>query len=359
MKIAIISTILRPTLPAGLGGMATFNYNLSSGLVQAGEDITLFATSDSQTKAKLCPITERPILADDESAPSLAQKNLENAALVKIMRYIKNQDFDLIHHSHNNFIAVYLSIIFGLKSVLTFHVAKDIDFIDNLKYSLGEKFSEIKCIAISKAQEKLFQDIDFYGQVYNGTDLSQFEFNDSPQDYLCWMGRIAQYKGTKEAVEVATKTNKKLKVAGPVNNQDYWGEVKSGFNEKIEYLGIVDANKRKILLKNAKALLFPIDWEEPFGLIMIEAMACGTPVIAFRRGAVSEIVKNGVTGFVCQPKNMRSMIEAVGRIYQMKGKDYRTMRQACKEHVEKNFSMQQMVKNYRKIYQKILQEGGS
>ncbi len=352
MKIALMASILHPTDPAGIGGMATFNANLALGL-SGKVDFNLFASADSKKVKNLIAIVNQSILSKNRARLTKEEKILENQSYVKALENIKKEGYDIVHHNHNNAQAVISSVEMGLRTILTVHVNRDITFIDDIKKALKKDIQKIVFISISYAHRKVHPDIKFFDNVYNGTDLRLFDFNLSPKENIVWMGRVAQYKGVIEAVEASHLVNKTIKLAGPINNVEYFEEVKKNLNVGDAYLGILGSKERNIFLGEAKLLIFPLQWDEPFGLVMIEAMACGTPVVAFDRGAVREIIKEGETGLVVRPSNITAMAKAVKKIYNMEENNYQKMRQRCRKHVENNFSVEIMASNYIEVYKKI------
>jgi glycosyltransferase involved in cell wall biosynthesis len=172
------------------------------------------------------------------------------------------------------------------------------------------------------------------------------------------MNRISKEKGVEFAIKIAQKTKVSLDIYGPGEKNYLKKAVSPYLNQKISYHGMVKKHSSKWykVYSEAKVLLLPIQWEEPFGLVMIEAMACGTPVIAFGRGSVPEIIKDGKTGFICKPNDLNSIVRAVKKIYQMPEAEYKKMRNNCHEHVKKNFTTEKMVDNYEKIYYRILKQ---
>lgn len=203
-------------------------------------------------------------------------------------------------------------------------------------------------ISISDNQRRDGPDIDFCQTIYNGINTDEYEFSEEHEDYLLFAGRIVPEKGVKEAIEIAQATNHRLLIIGPVydDQQEYFNQyVKPHLDDKILYLGFMEREQVAKYYQKAKALLLPIQWEEPFGLVMTEAMASGTPVIALNRGSVSEVVVDGKTGFVCH--HLQDMIEAVGKIDQIKRSD-------CRRHVEDNFGVDKMVDAYEAVFKAII-----
>ena len=202
-------------------------------------------------------------------------------------------------------------------------------------------------ISISDAQRKPAPNLNYAATVYNGVNLDAFPFSESHDDYLLFIGRLQPEKGLAEAVQVARMTGEKLLIIGPPVTGEYWDKKISPYlGDKIQYLGFVPREELFKYYGQAKATLVPIQWEEPFGLILTESMACGTPVIAFERGSVSEIVVDGKTGFIIKDNNLEAMADAVKKISEINRAD-------CRKHVEQNFSIQRMVDRYEEIFLKI------
>ncbi len=203
-------------------------------------------------------------------------------------------------------------------------------------------------ISISDAQRQPAPDLNYAATIYNGIDLVAFPFSGDRGDYLLFLGRLQPEKGVAEAVQVARTTNEKLLIIGPPVTGEYWDkQIAPYLNDKIQYLGFVPRSEIFKYYQGAKAILVPIQWEEPFGLVMTEAMACGTPVIAFDRGSVSEVVVEGQTGFIIKDNNLEAMAGAVKKIDEINRAD-------CRRHVEENFSLQQMIDRYEEVFLKIV-----
>jgi len=203
-------------------------------------------------------------------------------------------------------------------------------------------------VSISKNQRRDAPDLPYLATIYNGTDVNLFTYSKTHEDYLLFAGRITREKGVKEAIQVAKESGHRLLIIGPVDHgsQDYFDQyVKPELNEKILYLGRMDQEQLPTYYQKAKAVLTPIQWEEPFGLTTIEAMACGTPVISLRRGAAPEIIKDGKTGFIVD--SIGEMIEAVGKIDSINRRD-------CRDHVKSKFNLDKMVDHYEAAFQELL-----
>lgn len=207
-------------------------------------------------------------------------------------------------------------------------------------------------ISISKNQRRDAPDLPYLANIYNGTDVHRFSFLAKPEDYLLYIGRVVPEKGVKEAIQVARETGNRLLIIGPVypESQDYFDQyIKPYLNDRILYLGYIEQHHLPKYYQKAKALLTPLQWEEPFGLTTIEAMACGTPVISLRRGAAPEIIQDGKNGYVVD--SIAEMINAVQNIDKID-------RRACRKHVQANFSLEKMVDNYETAYHQVLLPAG-
>jgi len=342
LRIAQIAPLWIPLPPRTYGGIELMLSLLTEELVKRGYDITLFASGDSKTIAKLISPTETAIWL---------QKGLRSphgyiTIALEMIRKLRHK-FDLIHN-HFDFFMFPLFIMDGKKPILTtLHRPLDSVTIETLKI-----YNKIKFCAISNDQRESAREhgIEIIDVVYNGINPENYTFRETPEDYFMYLGRLNKEKGIVPAIQIAKKAGVKLLIAGNIVGGEEWNyflhEVQPVLNEEnINFVGQVDFKEKVRLLAGAKALLFPIDRREPFGLVMIEAMACGTPVIAYRRGSVPEVVADGQTGFVVE--NEQEMIEAIKKIDSIK-------RENCRAHVEKNFTLSQMVDKYEKIYKKLI-----
>ncbi|KKS82937.1 MAG: Glycosyltransferase [Candidatus Wolfebacteria bacterium GW2011_GWC1_43_10] len=314
---------------------------LTEELVRRGYDITLFASDDSKTSAKFVPTIEKAIWLDHEL------KN-PHAPVMRMLKEVFDRfyEFDILHN-HFNFFMFPLSLRLDCPQFLTtVHRPVDKQYAEVMK-----AYNKIKFVAISEDHKKSMEEfgVPVCGVVYNGIDPTRYKFDDSPGDYLLYLSRLNREKGVLTAIEVARAAGQKLVIAGNSAGNAEWSfflhEIQPRLNdENISFRGQVNFQEKVELLKNAKALLFPIDRREPFGLVMIEAMACGTPVIGFRKGSVPEIVEHGKTGFVADTPE--EMIKAIGRLPEIN-------RKICRKTVEERFSLKQMVDKYEKIYEKL------
>ncbi|MDO8436490.1 MAG: glycosyltransferase family 4 protein [bacterium] len=341
LRIAQLAPLLIPIPPRTYGGIEFILSELTEELVRRGYDITLFASGDSRTSARLIPIIEKAIWLDHEL------KN-PHAPVMRMIKAVFDRfyEFDLIHN-HFNFFMFPLSLLLDCPRFLcTVHRLVDKQYAETMK-----AYDKIKFIAISEDHKKSMEElgVPVLDVVYNGINLARYEFKDSPGDYLFYLSRLNQEKGVLTAIEIAKATGQKLIIAGNSAGNAEWSfflhEIQPLLNDEyISFRGQVNFQEKIELLKNAKALLFPIDRREPFGLVMIEAMACGTPVIAYRKGSVPEIVEHGKTGFVVDTNE--EMAKAIERIPTID-------RKACRRRVEEKFSLTRMVDKYQTIYEKL------
>jgi len=341
IKIAQLAPLWIPVPPRTYGGIELMLSLLTEELVARDYDITLFASGDSKTSAKLISLTEKAIwLQKDLRSPHA----YINVALEKI--YHRRKSFNLFHN-HFDFFMFPLCLSETIPILTTLHRP-----IDSVAAQAYRAYNKINFCAISEDQRQSVEEngISTIGVVYNGIAPEKYIFKKTADDYFIYLGRINKEKGIVDAINVSKEAGVKLLVAGNIVGGDEWNyflhEVQPLLNEEnINFIGQLNFNEKVRLLGGAKALLFPIDRREPFGLVMIEAMACGTPVIAYRRGSVSEVIKDKKTGFIVNSKE--EMIEAIKKIGVIKRKD-------CRAHVEQNFTLKQMVDKYEEIYKKLI-----
>jgi glycosyltransferase involved in cell wall biosynthesis len=372
LRIAQISPFEEQVPPPKYGGTELIVSYLTEGLIKRGHKVYLVASGDSITKAKLFPVFPTAIrksLPEREKGVQ-AREALKFIGLGKILEYLLyDLKVDIIHNHVGWRLLAFESIFKKTPMVTTIHGPLDIP----LKQIVYGSFPNSYLVSISNNQRKPMPQLNYVATVYNGIDVKNFEFSNKEGKYLAFLARISPEKGPVQAIQIAKKSGLELKMAAKVDvvDKDFFEKKVNPLidNKQIKFLGEVDHKTKVELLKNAKALLCPIQWEEPFGLFIIEAMACGTPVIAFARGSVPEIIKDGETGFIINssPKDIRGnwiikktgingMVEAVKKIYNMPEKEYQKMRYLCRKHVEKNFTAEKMVSEYEKVYYKILKK---
>jgi glycosyltransferase involved in cell wall biosynthesis len=333
MRVAILSPIAWRTPPRHYGPWERVVSLLTEGLVRQKIDVTLYATKDSITAAKLRGICPAPYEEDRTIDP----KVWECLHISEIME--QASEFDLIHN-HFDFLPLSYSGLIKTPMVSTIH-----GFSSPKILPVYQKYNHhTDYVSISDADRS--PEIDYIRTVYHGIDLEHFTLNEEPGDYLLYFGRIHPDKGTHEAIQVAEKTGMKLVIAGIIQDEAYYKTyVEPRLNERVTFIGSVGPEQRDAVLRGAYALLHPIYFNEPFGLSVVEAMACGTPVLAFGKGSMPEIIENGVNGFIVS--DVAEMIQRLSEVDTLS-------RKICRETVEKRFSQEIMVKGYLDVYHEIL-----
>ncbi len=338
---------------------------IAESLTKKGHQVTFFAPEGSRLKVSKIITGGLKPLQDKSDHPILSDSNIRNKDQEKISTLFDQYLLSLLYeeamkgkfdilHIHPIDRALPLARITKTPTCYTLH---DPIFLWRKDIFQIYKSPQQYYVSISNAQRKPAPDLNWAGTIYNGIELEKFPFVGTPKNHLLFLGRILVRKGPGIAVQVAIRDRKKLIIVGSPSTGKYWdAQIKPYLNRNIRYVGNISYEKTHRYYGQAKALLCPIQWEEPFGLVMIEAMACGTPVIAFGRGSVPEIIKDGITGFICKPNNLNSMVKAVKKIYQMPETEYKKMRYNCRKHVEENFTIEKMVDDYEKVYYKILKK---
>lgn len=336
MRIAMLSPIAWRTPPKHYGPWENVVSLLTEGLVHRGVDVTLFATADSITCAKLRAICPQGY----EENPSLDPKVWECLHISEVFEHAR--EFDLIHN-HFDFLPLTYSQLVATPVLTTIH-----GFSSPKIHPVYEKYNgKVYYVAISHADR--LSSLRYVATVYHGIDLKQFTFQPKRGEYLLFFGRIHPDKGAREAIEIARMARMKLILAGIIQDQQYFeAHVQPHLDEDtIRYIGSADARLRDELLGGAYALLHPINFAEPFGLSVVEAMACGAPVIAFPKGSMPEIIEHGRNGFLVS--TVAEAVEAIRAIPQID-------RRQCRKTVEERFAVDRMVENYIEVYHRILKE---
>ena len=341
MRIGMLAPIAWRVPPRHYGPWERVVSILTEGLVERGVDVTLFATADSITKARLVAVCPRGY----EEDPELDPKVWEGLHIAEAFERARAGEFDLLHN-HFDFLPLTYSGLVDIPVLTTIH-----GFSSERILPVYEKYNgRVYYVSISDADRH--PKLDYIATVYHGIPLEEFTLHSEPGDYLLFFGRIHHDKGTAEAIEVAKRSGMKLIIAGIIQDQRYFDEkVKPHLDgEQIVYVGSVGGRERDELLGGAYALLHLINFDEPFGLSLVEAMATGTPVIARPRGAVPEVIVDGETGFFA-----RSVEEAVEALPKVRELD----RAQIRRHVEEKFSRERMVEDYLRVYQEILRRHGT
>jgi glycosyltransferase involved in cell wall biosynthesis len=339
LRIAILSPAWFAVPPTGYGGIEWIVSLLADGLTEQGHEVTLFASGDSRTKANLAWVFERaPSAQIGRSLPELrhALACFERAA-----------DFDVIN-DHTGPLGAALGGLVETPVVHTVHGPLDGE-PGHVYDGLGEVAPEVGLISISLNQRRPKADLNWVANVPNALDLEHYPCKPHRGDYLLFLGRMNHDKGAHRAIAVAMELGLPLKLAGKVSEpkeREYFGEfVEPHLGNGIEYLGEVNHGTKVELLQNARATLFPIEWEEPFGLVMIESMACGTPVIATRHGAVPEVIEDERGGIVVD--HWRQIPDALERADALEPIE-------CRRFAEERFAPERMVADYERAYRKVV-----
>ena len=337
MRIAMLSPIAWRTPPRSYGPWERVVSLITEGLVRSGLDVTLFASADSLTTGCLHAVALKGYEEDAEIVP----KVWECLHISEVFEQAHR--FDLIHN-HFDFLPLSYSRLVSTPMVTTIH-----GFSSRKILPVYRKYdSSSYYVSISNADRA--PDLNYAATVYHGIDVECFSFREQLKgDYLLFFGRIHPDKGTKEAIEIAKAAGRRLIIAGIVQDRNYFDcYVKPCLNDPdVEFIGSVGPHRRDEVLGNALALLHPIHFAEPFGLSVVESMACGTPVIAFDKGSMPELIEHGRDGFLVS--DVAGAVEAAARIEQID-------RRVCRKTVEKRFTSEIMVKNYIAVYQEILDQ---
>ena len=333
MKVAVLSPVAWRTPPRHYGPWEQVASNIAEGLVKNGINVTLFATGDSITRGKLESVCAKGY-EDDRTQDA---KVLECLHISNLME--KADQFDIIHNNFD-FLPLTYSGLIKTPVITTIHGFSSTQIVPVYKKYNSKGYY----VSISHADRS--DELDYIGTVYNGLKIDDFQFNNAPGDYLLYFGRIHPDKGTAKAIEIAKKAKRKLIIAGLVQDTNYFREkVEPQLSPQIEYVGNAEPAKRNELLGNALALLHPISFNEPFGMSVAEAMLCGTPVIAFNRGSMPELIKSEKTGFLVN--TVDEAVEAVSQLDKIKRKD-------CYDWASSQFSSEKMVTDYIALYERIL-----
>jgi len=331
MRIAQVAPLIESVPPKHYGGTERIVSYLTEELVRAGHDVTLFASGDSVTNARLIAACQRSLRKNERCKDPVAREVL---LLDHVIEYVN--EFDLIHF-HTGYLHFPVSRYLPVPHVTTLHGR--LDFPDVI--SVFDRFRNEPLISISNAQRRPLPWANWHSTIYHGLPKELFTFQPNQGDYLAFLGRISPEKGADQAIEIAKRVSMPLKIAAKVDRADrryFKREIEPLLTQShVEWVGEISDRQKNEFLGNAYALLFPIDWPEPFGLVMIEAMACGTPVIAYDRGSVPEVMEDGVTGFIVN--EIEQAVEAVDRVRDLS-------RAGCRGVFEKRFTASRMASDY-------------
>jgi glycosyltransferase involved in cell wall biosynthesis len=341
MKIAQVAPLYESVPPKLYGGTERIVSYLTEELVNRGHDVTLFATGDSITRAKLVTVAAEGLRMNENCVDPIAHHIIMLQEIAE-----RASEFDLLHF-HIDYLHFPLSHLYGYKHLTTLHGRLDIPDL----VLLYRKFNKLPLVSISDSQRKPISFARFIATVYHGLPLDLFQKGEGKGNYFAFLGRISPEKGVDRAIEIAKAAGIKLRIAAKIDKPDqaYFDKhIAHLFDDPlVEYVGEISEKEKGEFLGNAMAMLFPIDWPEPFGLVQIEAMACGTPVIAFPQGSVPEIIENGLNGFIVS--SVEEAVDAVNRLHTID-------RQACRMRFEECFSASVMAENYERIYESIVKK---
>ena len=335
MRIAQRAPLAEPVPPELYGGTERVVSVLTEELVRRGHEVTLFASGDSETQARLVSVTREALrLSPEEVDPHL------HLMLELGLVFERADQFDVIH-SHLDYFALPFAGLVKTPVVTTLHGRLDLPGLA----AMYERYPTAHLVSISDNQREPAARANWAATVYNGTDVEGFTFNEKGGEYFAFVGRICPEKNIEGAIAIARRTGVPLRIAAKIDPADaeYHESVIKPLidGRQVEYLGELDDADKGELLGSARALLFPVDWPEPFGLAMTEAMACGTPVLALRRGSVPEVVEDGVTGFVRDTEEeLADVSDQVGEL----------SRRACRDRAERYFSVAAMTDGYEAVY---------
>lgn len=342
MRIAQVSPLWERVPPPAYGGIELVVGLLCDELVRRGHEVTLFASGDSISLAKLESVHPRALRLD---------KSVKEYGIYEMLQlsrvYEKASEFDIIH-SHMGCAALPFANLVKTPTVHTLHGIFTPDNEKMFRHAAKQSY-----VSISNAQREPRLNLNCVATVYNGVDVSTYQFYEKPQDppYLAFLGRLSPEKGPHLAIEIAKKSGWHLKMAGkvdPVDQEFFESQIKPHIDGKqIEYLGEANHAQKSVLMGNAVATLFPITWREPFGLVMIESMATGTPVIAMELGSTSEVIADGLSGFLCH--SVDECVAAIDKAMQLN-------RRACRNYVQQKFSAQAMTDGYEAVYRQIISQ---
>lgn len=341
MKIAQITPLYEAVPPKLYGGTERVVAHLTDALVDLGHDVTLFASADARTKARLIPVRDQAIRLDP--APLKSDLAAHMTMLAEVMD--RADEFDIIHF-HTDMIHFPMFRAIADKTITTLHGRLDMKDLPEVY----KRWTEYGLISISDDQRRPLSFANWKATVHHGMPAEQYKFSPKSDGYLAFLGRISPEKRPDRAIKIATKLGKRLKMAAKVDAADrvyYEEKIKPLIdgNPLIEFIGEIGDHQKSEFLGGAEALLFPIDWPEPFGLVMIEAMACGTPVVAFKCGSTTEIIEDGATGYLVD--TMEQAIAAADRVGLLD-------REAVRARFELRFSATAMARRYLDVYGDLL-----
>ncbi|MSP04810.1 MAG: glycosyltransferase family 4 protein [Acetobacteraceae bacterium] len=340
MRIAQVSPLFEAVPPKLYGGTERVVWWLTEELVQMGHDVTLFASGDSVTSAKLDPMIEQAIRLD----PSVRDWVSYYMRMVELIRR-RAHEFDVIHF-HIDYFPFSTFSHQSTPFVTTMHGRLDLPEFR----AVYETFLDVPLVSISDNQRLPLPRQNWVKTVHHGMPTELLMPQPVKQDYFAFLGRVSPEKGLDRAIRVAAQCGMKLKIAAKVDNADkeyYESQIKPLLCQgHVEFIGEINDAQKPAFLSGATALMFPIDWPEPFGLVMIEAMACGTPVVAYRCGSVPEVIDDGLTGFIIEPGNEEAFVAAARQVPLLS-------RAQVRAQFERRFTARRMAKDYLSVYERL------
>lgn len=371
MKIAIIAPIEETVPPQKYGGTEWITYHIANGMGKKGHDVHLFAAGNSPHNPhySLIPSVEISIRSLPEYMDNMKLRDTKKLMiLTPITKLVNEGNYDIVHNHISWRYLLYADFVKA--PVLTTH---HMPLIPDYQQLIFREHRKLPHVSISNNQRRDMPELNYIDTVYNGIDIALYPYSEqipSADSHMAFLARMSREKGAVEAAQVAHKLKKRLKVAAKIdsNDKEYFEEFKQYIDNNLvtfqQELGQQDKND---FLQTARCLLVPIQWEEPFGLMFTEAMACGTPVITYARGSAPEIIRDGVTGYlvnqseeykkgdyIIKKTGAEGLYEAAERLYNMPPEQYGIMRLACRKHVEANFTVDKMVDKYEEVYKKII-----
>ena len=342
MRIAQVAPLYESVPPRFYGGTERIVHYLTEELVLQGHEVTLFASGDSSTSAKLEPQCAEALRLNEACKDSLAY---HVTMLERVVR--REREFDVVHF-HVDYLHFPISRRLRVPHVTTLHGRLDLSDLE----CVYREFPDVPVVSISESQRRPLRWANFVGTVHHGLPPDLLPYNPRPKEYFAFLGRVSPEKGIDRAIYIATTLGVPIKIAAKIDRAD-----RPYFEERIEpllahplveFVGEIGEAEKAEFIGDARALLFPIDWPEPFGIVMIEAMACGTPVVAFSHGAVAEVMEHGVTGFVVE--NLAEAVRAAARIDEIP-------REGVRRAFEQRFSSRRMASEYLAVYERVARSG--
>ena len=339
MRIAQISPLFESVPPKLYGGTERVVSALTEELVRSGHDVTLYASGDSMTSARLVPVCPKSLRLDPQCVDRLAHH------IVMLDQLFDEKDeFDLLHF-HIDYLHFPFTRRQRVPTITTLHGRLDLPDLQ----PLYRRYCDVPVVSISDSQREPLPSVNWQATVHHGLSPDQYTFFDEPGKYLAFLGRVSPEKGVDQAIKIAQRFGMKLKIAAKIDSADheyFQTEIKPLLGDSnVEFIGEIGYAQKSDFLGNAAALLFPINWPEPFGLVMIEAMACGTPVIAYNRGSVPEVIDHSVTGFIVD--DVEGAVDALGSISHIQ-------RKVCRQVFESRFSSYRMAQDYVALYERLV-----